>query len=329
MVKEMDLINEYKKRLELLDKKMLEKNKKMHKITKRDKETTMIPLTFDSMFKSLFIKNKKYLKDFLLDVLHKDLEGKDIEINILNNEAVKDNYDEYQKIVDIFLKLNDDILLNIEVSRTKYKYRKLRNDRYIGKLMDTQIHSESDYINLFYKKIIQLNINALEKNKLCSEREIVQYDKVTKEIICENPKVYIKYIENYRDLYYNGDRRRETIWFAFLASRTYSEAYTILLDLYDVKKAQSLMEEVIKLNNNNSLLSEWEEERYAAYEKLYEMKDIEKESHDEGLQEGIEQKSNEVIINMLKENTDINFISKVTNKPIEEIKKIASNLNLN
>ena len=37
MVKEMDLINEYKKRLELLDKKMLEKNKKMHKITKRDK----------------------------------------------------------------------------------------------------------------------------------------------------------------------------------------------------------------------------------------------------------------------------------------------------
>ena len=65
------------------------------------------------------------------------------------------------------------------------------------------------------------------------------------------------------------------------------------------------------------------------YEKLYEMKDIEKESHDEGLQEGIEQKSNEVIINMLKENTDINFISKVTNKPIEEIKKIASNLNLN
>ena len=208
MVKEMDLINEYKKRLELLDKKMLEKNKKMHKITKRDKETTMIPLTFDSMFKSLFIKNKKYLKDFLLDVLHKDLEGKDIEINILNNEAVKDNYDEYQKIADIFLKLNDDILLNIEVSRTKYKYRKLRNDRYIGKLMDTQIHSESDYINLFYKKIIQLNINALEKNKLCSEREIVQYDKVTKEIICENPKVYIKYIENYRDLYYNGDRRR-------------------------------------------------------------------------------------------------------------------------
>ena len=27
-------------------------------------------------------------------------------------------------------------------------------------------------------------------------------------IICENPKVYVKYIENYRELYYNGDRRR-------------------------------------------------------------------------------------------------------------------------
>ena len=198
MIKELDFVNEYKKRLELLDKKMLEKNKRINRITKRDKETTMIPLTFDSMFKSLFIKNQDYLKDFLLDVLHKDLKGKDIEINILNNETVKDNYNEYKKIADIFLKLNDDILLNIEVNRTKYKYRKLRNDRYIGKLMDTQVNKESDYITLFCKKIIQLNINALEKNELCSEREIVQYDKVTRKIICENPKVYIKYIENYR-----------------------------------------------------------------------------------------------------------------------------------
>ena len=126
MVKEMDLINEYKKRLELLDKKMLEKNKKMHKITKRDKETTMIPLTFDSMFKSLFIRRQEFLKDFLMEVLKKDLgsKDKDIVISILNNETIKDNYNEFKKIADIFLRLNDDILLSIEVNRVKYEYRK-------------------------------------------------------------------------------------------------------------------------------------------------------------------------------------------------------------
>ena len=102
-------------------------------------------------------------------------------------------YNEFKKIADIFLRLNDDILLSIEVNRVKYEYRKTRNDRYIGKLIDSQVTKEDDYRDLFYKKIIQLNINALEKNKICSEREIVQYDKITRKIICENPKVYVKY----------------------------------------------------------------------------------------------------------------------------------------
>ena len=90
------------------------------------------------------------------------------------------------------------------------------------------------------------------------KQEIVQYDKITKKIICENPKVYIKYIEKYRELYYNGNRRRQTIWFTFFSARTYVEAYNILLELYNEKKAQILMEEVITLNSNDALLHEWE-----------------------------------------------------------------------
>ena len=220
----------------------------------------MIPLTFDYMFKSLFIRRQEFLKYFLIEVLKKVLGSKDndIVINILNNEAIKDNYNEFKKIADIFLRLNDDILLSIEVNRVKYEYRKTRNDRYNGKLIDSQVSKESDYRDLFYKKIIQLNINALEKNKICNEREIVQYDKITKKIICENPKVYVKYIEKYRELYYNGDRRKQTIWFTFFSARTYVEAYNILLELYNEKKAQILIEEVIALNSNDALLHEWE-----------------------------------------------------------------------
>ena len=72
----------------------------------------MIPLTFDYMFKSLFIRRQDFLKDFLMEVLKKDLgkKDKDIVISILNNETIKDNYNEFKKIADVFLKLNDDIL---------------------------------------------------------------------------------------------------------------------------------------------------------------------------------------------------------------------------
>ena len=39
-------------------------------------------------------------------------------------------------------------------------------------------------------------------------------------------------------------------------------------------------------------------------------------------------KQNEMIANMIKEKASMNFISRVTNKPVQEIKEIATSLNL-
>ena len=47
-----------------------------------------------------------------------------------------------------------------------------------------------------------------------------------------------------------------------------------------------------------------------------------------GIEQGIEHNTNEMITNMLKEKVSMNFISRVTNKPVQEIKKIATSLNL-
>ena len=47
-----------------------------------------------------------------------------------------------------------------------------------------------------------------------------------------------------------------------------------------------------------------------------------------GIEQGIENNTNEMITNMLKEKVSMNFISRVTNKPVQEIKKIATSLNL-
>ena len=53
---------------------------------------------------------------------------------------------------------------------------------------------------------------------------------------------------------------------------------------------------------------------------------------EQGIEQGIEKgelnKQNEIITNMLKEKASMNFISRVTNKPVQEIKKIATSLNL-
>ena len=49
---------------------------------------------------------------------------------------------------------------------------------------------------------------------------------------------------------------------------------------------------------------------------------------EKGIEQGIENNTNEMITNMLKEKVSMNLISRVTNKPVQEIKKIATSLNL-
>ena len=116
------------------------------------------------------------------------------------------------------------------------------------------------------------------------------------------------------------------------------------------------MEEVIALNSNDALLHEWEKEKFTAYETYCATMDAEKEALargiekgmeeglergiekgleqgiekglEQGIEKGIERKSNEIIENMLSKNMNINLISEITNKSIEEIKKIAEELKI-
>lgn len=68
-VLELEVKKDYRKTLEALDKQGLEKNKRLNRVIPEDKKMSMIPLTFDYMFKSLFIRRQDFLKDFLMEVL--------------------------------------------------------------------------------------------------------------------------------------------------------------------------------------------------------------------------------------------------------------------
>ena len=65
------------------------------------------------------------------------------------------------------------------------------------------------------------------------------------------------------------------------------------------------------------------------WEEHYRLKEIDERNTalQEGREEGIEDNKKEVIINMLKEKSDYEFISKITGKTIDEIKEIECNIN--
>lgn len=75
----------------------------------------MIPLTLDFMFKSVFEKHSNILKDFLISTLELNINADDTKLEILNNELVKENYNEYQKKVDIMVTLDKKNILILKL----------------------------------------------------------------------------------------------------------------------------------------------------------------------------------------------------------------------
>jgi len=323
--------NNFKDYLQELDNQNLKKVKKEKRITKDDKLYTMIPMTFDFFFKSLFLKRLDYLKDFIISVLKLEIDYDDIILTIYNNELLKDNYKEYKKIVDLLISINNDIIINIEVNRRYYKDTKIRNDRYINKIYDMLIGKGQDYNELINKRIYQLNLNAREKNSKIKEDIIVSYGKISNKIYDNNTEIYLKYLEVYRSLYYNeNNRERETVWLTLLTSRTYSETYEIMLNLYDAEKAKSFIEEVINLNSENYLIHEWEKEKLDALVAFNAQKRVREETEEKALKKGIKcglkQGEKNIIISMLKNDMTYEEISKIVNKTVEEIKEIENSI---
>ena len=81
-----------------------------------DMEMNFIPLTFDKLFKGIFKKDLNLLKKFILSQLEFDIDLDECKIELLDSEIFKDKMSEYQKSVDIYVKIG-----NVS-EETLYKY---------------------------------------------------------------------------------------------------------------------------------------------------------------------------------------------------------------
>lgn len=125
-----------------------------------DRKRKFIPITFDYMFKGLFTKNLDLLKKFILSQLEINIKEEECNIKILNNELTKENKKEYKKTVDLYIKINNCIFVNIEVNREYFNNVKLRNIMYDNKLYSMFLESGEDISSLKDKTLIQLNLCA-------------------------------------------------------------------------------------------------------------------------------------------------------------------------
>ena len=114
---------------------------------KIDKEIELIPLTFDFIFKGIFIKKLDIFKDFIFDQLELEFDN-DCKITLLSNKLLKENKKEYSKTVDIYIRLNDNYYINCEINRERYKDVEYRNLLYFAKLCSMLLESGENIKNI-------------------------------------------------------------------------------------------------------------------------------------------------------------------------------------
>ena len=302
---------------------------KIEHLEKLDQELSLIPLSYDRAFKSVFKINLDILKDFLKVIIPININDND-SINLLDSEIPVTSKNEYKRTVDILVVINNKIFIDVEMNKSKFEYVSERNFSY-GDIISTRvIEMGEDINNLKYKYVYQLNLNESPYEDIL-EDDIVLYGLKSHKIYNSNRHTLTKSLELYRNLYYNeGDRSKEVIWYTMLTARTFSELYELARQVLDEDKVQKLMEAVINMSKDEFIIHEWQKEKMDALVKHNELEGAKSEGHDEGFAEGksigIKESKLEIAQKMLNKKMSIEDISEVTGLTIQEIQKLSDTI---
>ena len=128
---------------------------------------------------------------------------------------------------------------------------------------------------------------------------------------------------------------KDIIWLALLKAKSYKELEEMAGKIMLKEEKQKFISKVKELNTKDFIINNSLQERLnklADYE--YEQ-NIKEQAYKEGIEQGyndgiedgyingVEDETNKIIKKMLKENININTISKITEKSIDNIQKIA------
>ena len=114
---------------------------------------------------------------------------------------------------------------------------------------------------------------------------------------------------------------------AGLMSKSYKELYERMSMIFSDKELGKFMGDVIRMGKKYFSIHAWEKEKLDALVQDNIREEAIEEGRAEGLKEGLEAKTIEMIHNMLKEDYEYESISKITGKSVEEIKEIENSIN--
>ena len=268
-----------------------------------------VPLKFDLMAKKIFGDNNnkgpiKFLLNQILGITPKD-------VKVLNNEIVDRPYKDKKFEVDLLVVTDDNITIGVEINTNISKAIINRNLFYMCMIMSRDLKPREDFSKL--NKHIQISFDFIGRQ----ERPIMSYKLMNKEtlnILSDKMEIVKISVPYFYERYYNEDASLQERFIGLFNEEDSIKAKKLI-------KGDKNMEEIYDEIVDNS-----DDEMIGLYDIESHRREIERTSREEaieeGIQQGIEQNTISIAKNMLKANTDINFISEVTGLSTDEIRKL-------
>ena len=302
---------------------------------KQNEAEERMQLTVDYAFKRVFGKNgnESILKDLLESILNIEIKS----ITIQNPEIPKNMKDGKIGVLDVRAELNGDEITEVEMQVQDQHNIDKRSPTYLTKIYSDQLKEGEQYIEV--KKVVVINILNFNYYKRNSYHSVAR---MMFEESKENEKVDLGYIVE--DKYATKDLEMHFIELPKFRkkdpdmSNKLEQWLCLICDEEDkIKMAESKNEEIEKAKKELEKLAMNPEDR-----ELYELRlkairdemnirysgyvdgkaDGMAEGEAKGRAEGKNERNIEIAKNMLKENVNIQFISKMTGLNLEEIEKL-------
>ena len=284
-------------------------------------------LEYDTIFKATFIRRQEVLIKMIRDVfeIEDDINNP---LFIVGYELVPHSKRGKSYKSDILIKLSDDSYISIEMNKRIGNDILSRNIIQMSRIY-AQINRSGDKDNIISKKTVMgLNINTFKTFTGKPVEKISLCETETGMIVSNLLSFCNIDVALCRKLVYNlGIEKvsKAIRWGAIITSKSIKEISSVLGDdILSMEEKEKFLNTIKEVNDDERVLEDW------MWEEHYRLKEIDERNTalQEGREEGIEDNKKEVIINMLKEKSDYEFISKITGKTIDEIKEIECNMKI-
>ena len=291
-------------------------------------EKKYIPFYYDALFYKIFgdCKDTSLLKR----LIELSLNIKIKEITILNGKMLSDNYKGKVSYLDLYVELEDESKVSIEVNTNTSDYIKDRNLFFLSKGMANDMELGDTYFD--FKKHYQINLNASKTKRQTHPFNENYFMNKYQEVFSNKVKIVEIDLVYFKNLCYtNGDIRSLSEFeklMGLLGCQNKEEQ-----KFFESEKGmiEVIMKKADKFRDDSKMIEMYDRDVMFEHIKRKEMKEAILKNTEKVTKEVTKEVTNnitnKIVINMIKENADMEFISKTTGLSIEEINKLKEELN--